>query len=241
MRVGEGVQKERNSLDFSKLLILRGVSVGSKPLSASYFCRRKNSSPASVPRPCRSALMPWDEPFRNLRTLSTETQRTFLTDLEKTHGRRLRRFISSRVRIGADVPDLVQEVFLRLLRVERHEAIRNPQAYLYTVASHVLSQHTLRSAATDEVLRFSNLLAADLRGSLDSDPAAEVETEQLFEELARDLERHAPRAYATLALHRYHGLELKEIAPRLGVSYNMVKRYLAQALTFCQQRLAERE
>ena len=173
--------------------------------------------------------------------MSSETRRTFLTDLEKTHGRRLHRFISSRVRIGADVPDLVQEVFLRLLRVERHEAIRNPQAYLYTVASHVLSQHTLRSAATDEVLRFSNLLAADLRGSLDSDPAAEVETEQLFEELARNLERHAPRAYATLVLHRYHGLELKEIAPRLGVSYNMVKRYLAQALTFCQQRLAERE
>jgi len=60
-------------------------------------------------------------------------------------------------------------------------------------------------------------------------------------ELVRDLERDAPRAYATLVLHRYHGLELKEIAPRLGVSYNMVKRYLAQALTFCQQRLAERE
>ena len=184
--------------------------------------------------------MPWDEPFRNLWTLSSDTRRAFLTDLEKTHGRRLRRFLSSRVRIGADVPDLVQEVFLRLLRVERHEAIRNPQAYLYTVASHVLSQHTLRSAATDEALRFSNLLA-DFRGSLDSDPAAEVETEQLFEDLSRDLERHAPRAYATLVLHRYHGLELKEIAPRLGVSYNMVKRYLAQALTFCQQRLAETE
>ena len=200
----------------------------------------KNSSPASVPRPCPSALTPLDEPFRNLQTLSSDARCTFLIDLEKTHGRRLRRFLSSRVRIGADVPDLVQEIFLRLLRVEHHEAIRNPQAYLYTIASHVLSQHTLRSAATDEVLRFSNLLA-DLRGSLDSDPAAEVETEQLFDELVRDLERHAPRAYATLVLHRYHGLELKEIAPRLGVSYNMVKRYLAQALTFCQQRLAERE
>jgi RNA polymerase sigma factor (sigma-70 family) len=200
----------------------------------------KNSSPASVPGPCQGALTLWDEPFRNPQTLSSDPRRTFLIDLEKTHGRGLRRFLSSRVRIGADVPDLVQEIFLRLLRVEHHEAIRNPQAYLYTIASHVLSQHALRSAATDEVLRFSNLVA-DLRGSLDSDPAAEVETEQLFEELVRDLERDAPRAYATLVLHRYHGLELKEIAPRLGVSYNMVKRYLAQALTFCQQRLADRE
>jgi RNA polymerase sigma factor (sigma-70 family) len=201
---------------------------------------QKNSSPASVPGTGQSALTSLDQPSRNLPTLSSDPRRAFVTDLEKTHGRRLRRFLSSRVRSGADVPDLVQEVFLRLLRVERHEAIRNPQAYLYTVASHVLSQHTLRSAATDEVLRFSNLLA-DLRGNFDSDPAAEVETEQVFEELAGALERHAPRAYATLVLHRYHGLELKEIAPRLGVSYNMVKRYLAQALTFCQQRLAEME
>lgn len=172
--------------------------------------------------------------------MTTDPQRAFLADLEKTHGRRLRRFLSARVRIGADVPDLVQEVFLRLLRVEHHEAIRNPQAYLYTVASHVLSQHTLRSAATSEVVRFSTVLA-ELRASADADPAAQIETEQLFEELGRDLERHAPRAYATLVLHRYHGLQLKEIAPKLGVSYNMVKRYLAQALAYCQQRLSERE
>ena len=33
---------------------------------------------------------------------------------------------------------------MRLLRVERHEAIRNPDAYLFTVASHVIQQHSLR-------------------------------------------------------------------------------------------------
>ncbi len=39
---------------------------------------------------------------------------------------------------------------------------------------------------------------------------------------------------------KYHeGMPLKEIAERLGVSQSMVKRYLAKALSYCQQRLHE--
>jgi len=173
--------------------------------------------------------------------LTTEAKRAFLASLERTHGQRLRRFLSARMRRdGADVPDLVQEVFLRLLRIDDHEAIRNPQAYLYTVASHVLHQHALRSSAASEVVRFVDVVA-DLHSAADSDPAAEVETVQCFEELGRALQQHSPRAYATLVLHRCDGIPLKEIGPRLGVSYTMVKRYLAQALAYCQQRLEEME
>ncbi len=172
--------------------------------------------------------------------MSSQSKHEFLTAVEQAHGRRLRRFFSSRMRNAADVPDLVQEVFLRLLRIDRHEAIRNPQAYLYTVASHVLHQHALRDIATSEAVRFADVLR-DLRSSEESDPALEVETEQYFEALGRALEQHSPRAYATLMLHRCHGVPLKDISVRLGVSYTMVKRYLAQALAYCQQQLEEQE
>ena len=53
---------------------------------------------------------------------------------------------------GTLTPDLVQEVFLRLLRVERHESIRNPEAYVITVAGHVLHQHTLRLATRSQTV-----------------------------------------------------------------------------------------
>lgn len=42
----------------------------------------------------------------------------------------------------------MQEVYLRLLRVDDQDAIRNPQAYLFTVASHVLHQHALRQSSS---------------------------------------------------------------------------------------------
>ena len=71
--------------------------------------------------------------------------------MEQTHGRQLRRFLSARLRgASADIPDLVQEIFMRLLRIKDHEAIRNPQAYLFTVANHVLHQYALQRSTRPE-------------------------------------------------------------------------------------------
>src|SRR5262245_59940995 len=83
----------------------------------------------------------------------------FVATIAAQYGRRLRQFLSVRLRNVHDVPDVAQEVFLRLLRVEKHEAIRNPEAYLFTVATHVVQQHTLRRTS-DPV--FVDITDADL-------------------------------------------------------------------------------
>jgi hypothetical protein len=61
--------------------------------------------------------------------LSVEDARAFVAALAKTHGEGLRRFLTSRVRNVADIPDVIQEVFLRMLRIPNREAIRSPEAY----------------------------------------------------------------------------------------------------------------
>jgi len=173
--------------------------------------------------------------------LSADTRRAFLTAMEKSYGRRLHQFLSRRMRAErSDVPDLVQEVFLRLLRVEDHEAIRNPQAYLYTIANHVLHQHALKNARNSEAARFTEVLADQLAEE-DVDPQTLIETEQRFDALGKALQAYSPRAYTTLILHRCDGVPLRQIAVELNVSYTMVKRYLAQALSFCQRILDEME
>jgi RNA polymerase sigma factor (sigma-70 family) len=171
--------------------------------------------------------------------VSPESRAAFLTALQSSYGPGLRRFLAARMRdAAADVPDLVQEVFLRLLRLEDHEAIRNPRAYLYTIASHVLHQYTLRRLANEETFEPADL-TAELFPAEDLDPATQVETEQRFEVLGEALRQRSPRAYATLVMHRRDGIPLREIALRLGVSHSMVKRYLSTALSYCQQRLDE--
>lgn len=168
--------------------------------------------------------------------MSLEPKHAFVTALEKSHGHKLRRYLAVRMRnAAADVPDLVQEVFLRLLRLDDHEAIRNSQAYLYTVASHVLHQHALRQSASGESVDLTDITVELER--TDSDPASQLEIEDQFEQIGESLRRESPRAYATFMLHRCHGLPLQEISGRLGVSYSMTKKYLAKALKHIEQHL----
>ena len=71
----------------------------------------------------------------------------FVSQLASNHSGQLERFLRTRVANGSDIPDIIQEVFLRMLRVPNHEAIRSPEAYLFTVAQHVAQQHALRQSA----------------------------------------------------------------------------------------------
>jgi RNA polymerase sigma factor (sigma-70 family) len=171
--------------------------------------------------------------------LGSETKRAFLTSVERTYGQRLRRFVSARLRnAAADTPDLMQEVYLRLLHIDNHESIRNPQAYLFTVASHVLHQHTLRRSMSPDCVDLVDV-ESQLQADAQTDPAVQAETEQTFEELGRSLQKLSPKAYATLILSRCEGLPLQQIGERLGVSRDQVKKYLARALLHMRKGLIE--
>src|SRR6202167_6483743 len=75
------------------------------------------------------------------------SNRNFVASIAARYGSRLRRFLAVRQRNADYAPDLAQEVFLRLLKVEGYESIRSPEAYLFTIASHVIHQHAVRRSS----------------------------------------------------------------------------------------------
>jgi RNA polymerase sigma-70 factor (ECF subfamily) len=172
--------------------------------------------------------------------LKVEDKQAFVAEVATRHGQRLRRYLAARLRNAADVPDLVQEVFLRLIRVRRHESIRNPEAYVMTVAGHVLHQHTLRTASAPESLSAVDVLV-DLQTAIETDPVAQIDAQRRLQNLDLALERLAPNVRAAFVLHRRDGMTLEEIAQRLGASRSMVKKYLAKAVLQCREHLGPRE
>lgn len=176
--------------------------------------------------------------IRRIRQLSKGQRQTFVSNIAARYGDRLRRFLSRRLRNVADAPDLAQEVFLRLMRVEHHETIRSPEAYLFTVASHVLHQHTLRQSMTPVSVDISELFS-ELQLTSNDDPAASVDTEQRLEQLQLSLRVLPPKVSTTLMLHRFAGFSIEEIGRQLGVSRPTAKKYLARALTHCRAAEAE--
>lgn len=177
-----------------------------------------------------------------MRAVSGLTRKqAFVADVEKQHGARLRRFLASRLHHRAvDISDLVQEVFLRLLRVDHHETIRSSEAYLYTIAFHVLHQHKLRQAAMPEAVEITALID-EMEASPEGNPANQAELHQRLETLQVALGQLSPKAQAVLLLHRRDGYSLEEIAAKLGISRPMAAKYLSKALLHCRQRLGEGE
>jgi RNA polymerase sigma factor (sigma-70 family) len=169
--------------------------------------------------------------------LAPGTKQLFVASIEKAHSAQLRRFLSARLRNAAsDIPDLVQEIYLRVLRLKDHEAIRNPQAYLYTIASHVLYQYALRRTIEPPTMDPLNVVDS-LESGIAPDPAEEVDIEQRLQAMESGLEAHSPRAYAVLVMYRCEGLTLKQIGERLGVSNVMARKYLERAIKYCDQFL----
>lgn len=171
--------------------------------------------------------------------MTAESKQALVVSLVFSHGDQLRRFLVSRVRNACDVPDLVQEIYLRLLRVPDHEAIRFPEAYLFTIARHVAHQHALRQAAKTLPVDLQDMLTE--LAEAPNDPALEVSAQQSVEELERGLQALSPKARATFLYHRRDGLTLEEIGNRLGVSRPQVKKYLAKALLQFRKQLDDME
>jgi RNA polymerase sigma-70 factor (ECF subfamily) len=168
--------------------------------------------------------------------MSAQDARSFITGLVASHGVKLRRFLLLRVRNTADVPDMLQEVYLRMLRVPNVESIRSPEAYLFTVAQHVVQQHGLRQSAAPPSVELSEMLNS-AQAVPDADPVLDLDAQQCLEQLQNGLDQLSPKLRATFLLHRRDGLSLDEIGERLGTSLPMVKKNLMQALVQLRQRL----
>lgn len=170
--------------------------------------------------------------------MSSDPRKALVTGLLTAQGTRLHRFLAPRVRNLADIPDIVQEVFLRMLRVPDQEAIRSPEAYLFVVAKHVAQQHALNESRTPPSVEITEMLS-ELMAAADADPQLQASSQQSLEALDRALQRFSPKVRATFILNRHYGMTLEQISVQLGVSVAMAKKYLTKALVQIREHMED--
>jgi RNA polymerase sigma factor (sigma-70 family) len=153
------------------------------------------------------------------------------------HRGALQAFFYRRLRSKSDAADLVQEVYLRMLRVRDTDAIKNPESYLFTVAGNLLKENASvdrRQAQAAEVEEADGAqLFSETRGF---DTA--LDAERRVARLCVVLEELSPKCSAAVILQYRYGLSYQQIGERLEVSPRMVKKYLTQALNHCRRRMA---
>jgi RNA polymerase sigma-70 factor (ECF subfamily) len=166
-----------------------------------------------------------------------EIKKSLVERLFVEHGSALQAFLYRRVRRHPDAAELAQEVYVRMLRVPDMTTVRNPEAYLYAVASNLAKEHAHRAPHDSRVLDIDDPL---LQGQLAELPAFEggLDRERRIRRLREVLDQLSPKCRAAVVLQYWHGQNYEEIARQLGISTNMVKKYLSQALIHCRRRMA---
>jgi RNA polymerase sigma-70 factor (ECF subfamily) len=152
----------------------------------------------------------------------------FATSTFGRYRRELHRYLMRRLRQPQDVDDLAQEVYLRLLRLDDGRFIHKPLAYLYGIASHVLSDFRIHDNEMADAIH-----RCDPNEDWSEQPACVLPDDladrlNLQQQIDCALAQLPPTHAAVLLCHKRDGLSYTETAEKLGLSEHTVAKYVTQ-------------
>lgn len=150
-------------------------------------------------------------------------------DLFSGHGKWLLTRLLQRLRNRADAEDVTSETFLRVLAGGHLTALKEPRAYLTTVAKSILIQQWRRRDIETAYLE----TLATLPQAVQPSPEERMLLIEALERLSVALDKLSAKARTAFLMSQLDGLTYAEIAERIGVSSSMVRQYMAQGLRCC--------
>lgn len=159
----------------------------------------------------------------------------FIVELYAAHARVVRAYIAGTLRASDDVEDVLQDLFLRIVRLEDPFRLReNPRGYLFKAARNLIRDRA-RHARYCRAEYHEDIEALTLETD---DPSPEYEAArksdmaQLMTVLAPD-----ERARKVVTLSIVEDLTYPEIAERLRVTTRTIERCMQRARQICQPHL----
>jgi RNA polymerase sigma factor (sigma-70 family) len=149
----------------------------------------------------------------------------------------IRQWLSHRSSVPtADLDDLAQEVFLRLLRYSDDVAIDNPQGYLFRIAANVANEWQERARHRRP---HDDSWLEDLQVEFNEEPENAIAREVAREYMQEAVDKLPRRQREVLLLHVNEGLTYKQIAERQGLTYRVILRDLTRAYSQLRMQLKQ--
>lgn len=163
----------------------------------------------------------------------------YVTRMFKEHTRALRAYLSRVYRSEDDIADTIQEVFLRVLRLDDpYKLDLNTRGYLLRVARNLVRDKVRRDRCR-HLSAHEPFITDDL---VCDQPSPETHTSrgQGVRAITSALATADARVGEVLALSCVDDLTHSEIAARLGVTTRTVERYMQRARQHCHLNLTPR-
>lgn len=144
-----------------------------------------------------------------------------------------------RRRLGCphNAADVAHDTFARILATRDNLGVREPKAFLATVARRLLIDRARRWRIEQAYLDQLMLMSEDLEGFPSSEQVAMAV--EALEQLARALAGLAAGPRSALLLRQLDGLTHQQIADQLEVSTKTVQTWLIKAMVHCHAALPE--
>ena len=163
----------------------------------------------------------------------SEVRAQLIARIFREHNEALVRFLALRVRSQQEAKDIAQEAYVRLLQLDRPEAVSFLRAFLFRTAAN-LAVDRIRHEQTVRRIRQTKLFD---ELTAPATPEQLTDGRQELQLLERSIEELPPKCRRAFLLHRLHGLELADIAQQMGLSERMVRTYVVRALLYCRAAL----
>ena len=150
-------------------------------------------------------------------------QQLIITNYYAQHRGEIVDFIAVRLTDADEAEDMVQDLFLRLLRGHQLITPVTLPCLVYTMARHSIADYYRRRRVRDEYEHY--MKNSDSIGEMES----VISARQLMERMERTLARLPEACGRIYRLHIYDGLKVSDIAQQLELPYKQVENRLGQA------------
>lgn len=160
-------------------------------------------------------------------------QEQVLKQLFDEHGVALRSFLAARLGSRADLDDIVQEVFLRLAKVEdlSERMITGKgscRAYLFTIGSNLVLDMKRKRLVRSEYAQ--EKYAFDAEHARETSPEAILAARQELGVVKEAIMNMPPAWRKVFLLSRVELMSYRQISEQLGVSVKQIEKYMSKAL-----------
>lgn len=146
----------------------------------------------------------------------------------------LKRYLSRRLGNPDDAADATHDAVVRLLETTG-AAIMQPRAYFRRSAFNAATDAYRRRVAHEMV----PLDAVQEPATPTGDPEAALRASRFLSELEAALAELPPKCRQVFIWQRLDGLTQVEIAERMGLSKNMIEKYMVRAMRHLRERLLQ--
>ncbi len=156
-----------------------------------------------------------------------------IEQLFREHNHLLICFLEARLGHRQEAKDVAQEAYVRLLELDRPNTIGFLRAYLFKIAAN-LAIDRIRSRGVKRRVDVLHFFVDEEHSDRVEQEAVAAEQAGRFWQSLSELPRHYRQA---VVMNRIQDLPTVQIAASLGKTDRTVRRYIADALTYCRLRL----